>query len=689
MDAVTSTAQGNIALLRLTNPPVNGIGHALRAGLLDALDRALADPAIAAVVLSGGAQVFSGGADVREFGTDKTAMSPRLPDLIAAIEASDKPVIAAISGHCLGGGLELAMGCHFRVARPDALLGLPEVKLGLMPGAGGTQRLPRLLGLDRALNMIIAGTSIRAETALGSDLIDALSDGDIEADAMAFARDLLARGGALRRSAALPVPTPDWEALIKVARANAAARPHLPAVAACVEAVACAMTTPFAEGMRRERAAVLGLLATPQSRALRHAFAAERAAPKLADLPDDTPPRPVDHVGVIGAGTMGTGITLALIAAGLTVTLVDTMSEALERGMDRIRQTLDTAVAKGRMPRAEAAAQLARISPTQDMTALASADLIIEAVFEDMQIKRAVFEALDQIAKPGAVLASNTSALDLNAMAAFTTRPGDVVGLHFFSPANVMKLLEVVRGAQTAPDVLATALALAKRLRKVVVVAGVCEGFIGNRMVARYVAATQDLLDLGAAPQQIDRALTGFGMAMGPFAVGDLAGLDISWRRRQASGAPRVFADLLCEAGRFGQKSGAGWYRYASGDRSPQPDPEVDRLLAQWRADRGVTARKITPDQIVMRCLLALVNEGARLLAEGIAQRAGDIDVVYLNGYGFPRHHGGPMKWADELGLPFVVRELRRIAAETPDTAEFWTPAPLLIDRAATGQTLT
>lgn len=689
MDAVTFTAQGNIALLRLTNPPVNGIGHALRAGLLDALDRALADPAIAAVVLSGGAQVFSGGADVREFGTDKTAMSPRLPDLIAAIEASDKPVIAAIAGHCLGGGLELAMGCHFRVARPDALLGLPEVKLGLMPGAGGTQRLPRLLGLDRALNMIITGTSIRAETALGSDLIDALSDGDIEADAMAFARDLLARGGALRRSSALPVPTPDWEALIKVARANAAARPHLPAVAACVEAVACAMTTPFAEGMRRERAAVLGLLATPQSRALRHAFAAERAAPKLADLPDDTPPRPVDHVGVIGAGTMGTGITLALIAAGLTVTLVDTMSEALERGMDRIRQTLDTAVAKGRMPRAEAAAQLARISPTQDMTALASADLIIEAVFEDMQIKRAVFEALDQIAKPGAVLASNTSALDLNAMAAFTTRPGDVVGLHFFSPANVMKLLEVVRGAQTAPDVLATALALAKRLRKVVVVAGVCEGFIGNRMVARYVAATQDLLDLGAAPQQIDRALTGFGMAMGPFAVGDLAGLDISWRRRQASGAPRVFADLLCEAGRFGQKSGAGWYRYASGDRSPQPDPEVDRLLAQWRADRGVTARKITPDQIVMRCLLALVNEGARLLAEGIAQRAGDIDVVYLNGYGFPRHHGGPMKWADELGLPFVVRELRRIAAETPDTAEFWTPAPLLIDRAATGQTLT
>ncbi|WP_310567265.1 3-hydroxyacyl-CoA dehydrogenase NAD-binding domain-containing protein [Hydrogenophaga sp.] len=684
MNPVDYTQQGTVAVLTLQNPPVNGLGHALRSGIVAGLDRALADPAVTAIVLTGGEKLFSGGADVREFGTAKSSMSPHLPDVIRALENAGKPVVAAIAGHALGGGLELALGCHFRVALKNATLGLPEVKLGLLPGAGGTQRLPRAIGLEAALNMIVSGAPQKAASFEGTALLDQVVDADVVAAAVAFARQAVTDGKPLRRLRDLKLPTAATDAFLQFARNSVkAAAKGLPAPLACVEAVADSVTQPFDEGLRRERAAFFALMNTPESRAARHVFAAERAAGKLPDIPADTPLRPIARVGVIGAGTMGGGITMNFLNAGLPVVLLETSQEALDRGLATIRRNYDNSAKRGKLTAEQVEQRMGLITPTLDYAGFSDVDLVIEAVFEQMDVKEKVFRQLDAVCKPGAILASNTSYLDINRIASFTSRPQDVLGLHFFSPANVMKLLEIVRGEKTAKDVMATALALGKQIRKVSVVSGVCDGFIGNRMVARYGAAANALIVAGASPQQIDKALERFGFAMGPFRMGDLAGLDIGWatRKRKAAeaGVPHepTVADKLCELGRFGQKTGAGWYRYAPGVRDALPDPLVEELVAEYRKTKGVTARKVSDEEIVQRCVFAMVNEAARILEEGIAVRASDVDLVYLNGYGFPAHRGGPMCYANEVGLFNVERALNSFAAE-PGAFDWWQPAPLL-----------
>ncbi|MEH3087457.1 MAG: 3-hydroxyacyl-CoA dehydrogenase NAD-binding domain-containing protein [Xylophilus ampelinus] len=685
---------GSVAVITLNNPPVNGLGHALRSGIVESLDRALADPQVRAVVLAGSDRAFSGGADVREFGTPLSGREPTLLSVIRAVESSTKPVVAALAGVALGGGLELALGAHYRVAKPDASLGLPEVKLGLLPGAGGTQRLPRLIGLEAALNMIVSGTPAPAARFAGTPLIDEIVEGELVPAAVAFAEKVVAEQRPLRRVRDRAVEEPGAEAFLQFARANvAAASKHFPAPLKAVEAVAASVSRPFDEGMKFERELFLGLMATPESRALRHVFAAERAARKIAGLPEGTRARPVRKVGIVGAGTMGGGIAMAFANAGIPVALLEAKQDALDKGLATIRRNYEGTLKKGKLTREALDARMASIAPTLSYEDFADADLVVEAVFESLEVKEQVFRELDRVCRPGAILASNTSALDLDAIAAFTARPQDVVGLHFFSPAHVMKLLEIVRGVQTAPEVLATAMELAGRIGKVAVVSGVCDGFIGNRILARYNAAANELLNQGALPQQIDKALEAFGFAMGLFRVGDLAGLDIGWagRKRRAAARPdkdfAVVADRLCEAGRFGQKTGAGWYRYNAGDRTPVPDPAVEEIIRQWRADRGHATRAVTDQEIVERCLFAMANEGARILEEGIAQRASDIDVVYLNGYGFPKHRGGPMLYADQVGLPNVVRALKRIAAEPGADAAFWTPAPLLVRLAEEGKT--
>ena len=693
-EALIYTRRGAVAVLTLNNPPVNGLGYALRCGIVAGLERALADTEVSAVVLTGGEKVFSGGADVREFGTPKSTMSPNLPEVIRALESSPKPVVAAMAGHALGGGLELALGCHWRVLRRDAALGLPEVKLGLLPGAGGTQRLPRAVGLQTALDMITSGEPRKAATFAGSLLVDELVDTDVVSAAVAFAERAVAEGRAPRRLRDLAVDAPDAESQLTQVRAKvAAAAKGQPAPLACVERVADSLTLPFDEGLKRERETFLALMVTPESRAARHVFAAERAAGKIPDLPEGTPIRDIRKVGVIGAGTMGGGITMNFLNIGLPVVVLETKQEALDRGLATIRRNYEATAKKGRMTAEQVEQRMALITPTLEYAGLAEVDLVIEAVFENLAVKEQVFTQLDAVCKPGAILASNTSYLDLNKIAAFTRRPADVVGLHFFSPANVMRLLEVVRGAATAPDVLATAMALGKKIKKVAVVSGVCDGFIGNRMLARYGAAANALIVAGATPQQVDQALERFGFAMGPFRVGDLAGLDIGWatrkRRAEEAGVPHdpVIADRICELGRFGQKTGSGWYRYEAGVREPIPDPVVDQIIADYRAAKGVTPRPVSDEEVVQRCVFALVNEGARILAEGIAARASDIDLVYLNGYGFPKHRGGPMCYAIEVGLATVVQALQRFAAE-PGADASWQPAPRLLQGAAEGGSL-
>ena len=690
----TSTSyavHGPVAVVTLNNPPVNGLGHALRSGIVAALDQALADPQVQAIVLTGSARAFSGGADVREFGTPKAGQEPTLPSVIRALDGSTKPVVAAIAGVCLGGGLELALGCHYRVALPDASLGLPEVKLGLLPGAGGTQRLPRLIGLEPALNMIVSGQPVPANAFAGTPLVHALIEGDLVEGAVAFAAQVAARGEPLPRARDLKVKQPNADAFLQFARNTvAAASKPFPAPLQCVEAVAASLK-PFDEGLQTERTLFQALMQTPESRALRHVFQAERAAAKVPGLPEGTVLRPIARVGVIGAGTMGGGITMNFLNAGIPVVLLEMKQEALDRGLATIRKNYENSMKKGKLKPEQVEQRMGLITPTLEYAALKDADLIVEAVFEEMGVKEAVFRQLDAVAKPGAILASNTSYLDIDRIATFTQRPQDVIGLHFFSPANVMRLLEIVRGAQTAPDVLATSLQLAKQIKKVAVVSGVCDGFIGNRMLARYGAAAQGLINAGALPQQIDGALQKFGLAMGPFRMGDLAGLDIGWatRKRKAVEAgvemKPIVADKLCEAGRFGQKTGAGWYRYEAGNRTPLPDSVTEQLIADYRAAHGITPRKISDEEIVERCIFALVNEGARILEEGIAARASDIDLVYLNGYGFPLHRGGPMLYADTVGLPQAVRSLRRFAAE-PGADASWQPAPLLVRLAEEGR---
>jgi len=696
MPAMSSTqyeVRGACALIRLDHPPINGLGAALREGLMQSLDRALADGGVKAIVVTGNERAFSGGADVKEFGTANSAREPRLPALIAAFENSPKPVIAAIAGVCMGGGLELALGAHFRIAKSDAQIALPEVKLGLLPGAGGTQRLPRVIGLEAALNMIVSGATVPASNLKGSALFDDVVDGDPVAAAIALADKVVADKLPLKRVRDLKVKDPQSEAFLQFARNTVSATSkNFPAPLRCVEAVAMSVSKPIDEALRLERESFLALMNTPESRALRHIFGAERAATKIADVPDDTPLRPLAKVGIIGAGTMGGGIAMNFANAGVPVVILEMKQEALDKGLATIRKNYENTAKKGRLTMDEVERRLALIQPTLGYDAMKDVDLVVEAVFENMDVKRQVFKTLDEVCKPGAILASNTSALNLNTIASFTKRPQDVIGLHFFSPANVMRLLEIVRGDHTAKDVLATCMAMAKKIKKIGVVSGVCDGFIGNRMLAKYGAAANGLLMQGALPQQVDKALEKFGFAMGPFRVGDLAGLDIGWagRKRRAAENPgayqRVVADAICEQGLFGQKTGAGWYRYEAGAREPIPDPVVTNIVEQFRKERGIQARKISDDEVVERCVFALVNEGARILEEKIAARASDIDVVYLNGYGFPQHRGGPMLHADIVGLPNVVRALKRFAAE-PAAEPWWQPAPLLVKLADEGKT--
>ena len=687
----TYQQHGEVAVLTLDNPPVNGLGHALRAALVEGIDRANADPGVKAIVVTGAGSAFSGGADIREFNTPKALAEPTLRTVIAAAESSAKPVIAAINGTCMGGGLEFSLGCHFRVARADAPLALPEVKLGLIPGAGGTQRLPRAIGVEAALNMIVSGTPVAAGKLKGTALIDEIVEGDFLAGALAFAKK--AAGKPLKRVRDIAIDYPDAEAYFGVARNTVAAMAKgFPAPLKCVDAVEASVTKPFDEGIQYERDLFTQLIQSPESRALRHAFFGERAAAKIADVPADTPVRRIESVAVIGAGTMGGGITMNFLSAGLPVTLLETKQEALDKGVATIRRNYDGSVKRGKLNAEQLEKAMGLLKPTLSYEDLKGADLVIEAVFEEMGVKEAVFRKLDAVMKPGAILATNTSTLDVDKIAGFTQRPQDVVGLHFFSPANIMKLLEVVRGAKTAKDVLATVMQVAKKIRKTAVISGVCDGFIGNRMLERYQRQCFYLIEEGATPQQVDRALEKFGFAMGLFRVGDLAGNDIGWavRKRRYVEHPDVpyskIADRLCEMGRFGQKTGAGWYRYEPGKRDPIPDPAVDAIIESYRKEMGIAPRKIADEEIVERCCYALANEGARILEEGIAQRASDIDMVYLTGYGFPLARGGPMLYADTVGLYNVVRSMERLAKNPHGDTGFWAPAPLLAKLAKEGK---
>jgi 3-hydroxyacyl-CoA dehydrogenase len=673
-----------VAVISFANPPVNGLSHAVRVALVAALERAQADPIVRAIVLTGAGGLFSGGADIREFGTPASMAEPTLRQLIDLMEASPKPVIAAIAGTCLGGGLELALAAHYRVAGADARLGLPEVKLGLLPGAGGTQRLPRLVGVERALDLIVSGEPLPAKDLANTALLDRVVDGDLLVAAVDLAASNEVTTRPPPRTRDIPLDEPNLAALSEAARARLTAqRPRLPAPFRAVDAIEAA-GRPFEEGTAIERRAFLELMETPESKGLRHAFFAERAAAKVDGVTPATPVRPLNQAAVIGAGTMGAGIAVALLDAGIPLWLLEADQAALERGLARIAGSYDGQVKKGKLTEAERDRRLALIRPTLSYDAIGGADVVIEAVFESLEVKRQVFTALDRVMKPGAVLATNTSTLDVNTIAGFTRRPPEVLGLHFFSPANVMRLLEVVRGRATAPEVLATALRLGKSLRKTVVVSGVCDGFIGNRMLDGYTKQAWYLVEEGATPQQIDRAMESFGVAMGPFRVGDLVGHDVSLAIRQRRRAERpgylcsTLPDKLCQLGRLGQKTGAGWYDYPEGPRHPAPWAAVEELISSHRAEIGIPPRRIADGEIVDRLVYALVNEGARILEEGIAARASDIDVVYLAGYGFPRARGGPMFYADQVGLDQVLLRVREFAGNPHGDPSFWTPAALL-----------
>ncbi|HEY0395370.1 MAG TPA: 3-hydroxyacyl-CoA dehydrogenase NAD-binding domain-containing protein [Candidatus Elarobacter sp.] len=682
---MTLTVEGGVAIVRIDSPPVNALGPQSVGPVLAALEAAQADPAVSAIVLAGANGTFSGGADMKGFGVSPPPR-PNARDLIDALDASAKPVVAAIEGVAMGGGLEVALACDYRVAAPPARLAVPEIKRGLLPGAGGTQRLPRLIGAGAALEMIAGGEPVDAGRAKASGLVDAVEEDAIPA-AAALARTLA--GKPRRKVSALSASRDD----AALAAARGRAQPEARGGLAEQRAIACvedALGLPFEQGLARERERFVELLGSEQAKARIHLFFAEREAAKLADgsVP---PPFAVSTAAVIGGGTMGTGIAMACANAGVQVTLVDLQPELLERARGIIAGNYAATVRKGKLAQAEMDARVARITFATTLDAAANVDLVIEAVFEEMGVKQEVFRALDGIARPGAILATNTSTLDVDAIAGVTSRPEDVVGMHFFSPANVMKLLEIVRGARSAPATVAHALGIAKQLAKVGVVAGNCDGFIGNRMLHGYLREAQFLLEEGASPEQVDRVIRDFGLPMGPFQMGDLAGLDVGWRIRKGKHAiaPPVgryskVSDELCELGRYGQKTGAGYYRYESGNRTPVPDPFVDELIARVAREAGIERRTIGDDEILERCMFPLVNEAAKILDEGIAARPGDVDVVWVYGYGFPAWRGGPLRWADSVGLPAILEKLR---AYERAHGESWAPAPLLRELAESGGT--
>ncbi|TAG00338.1 MAG: 3-hydroxyacyl-CoA dehydrogenase [Betaproteobacteria bacterium] len=684
-----------VAILTLDNAPVNGLSFAVRAAYADGLAKANADASVKAIIVTGAGKAFSGGADIKEFGSPKALAEPNLGSIIRATEMSDKPVIAAIHTTCMGGGLELALGCHYRVASPGANIALPEVKLGLIPGAGGTVRLPRVVGVEAAVNIIVSGEPVKSEFIAsfpGQKLFDKIIEGDLLAGAMAFAAE---------KADARPLPLvrdlrtghPEADAFFGFARNTAKAMAkNFPAPAKCVDAVENATKMKFDDAIAAERDIFVSLMMTPESKSLRHLFFAERAASKIPDVPEDTKTRDVKKVGIIGAGTMGGGIGMNFLNAGIPVIILEMKQEAIDKGFGVIRKNYEAQVAKKKLKQEKLDERMGMLTSTLDYADLKDCDLIIEAVFEEIGVKQKVMEALDAVAKPGAILATNTSTLDVNKIASFTKRPQDVVGMHFFSPANVMKLLEVVRGEKTAKDVLATVMAISKKIKKTAVISGVCDGFIGNRMIEQYGRQGGFLLDEGCTPQQVDRAVEKFGFAMGPFRMGDLAGNDIGWaiRKRRYGEKPNMryskTADLLCEQGRFGQKVGKGWYDYVPGKRDAIPNAEVEAMIAKHRESLGIKPRKISDDEIVHRLVLSLVNEAAHILEEGIANKASDIDIVYIYGYGFPPHRGGPMNYADQLGLFNVVQMMNKFAKNPLDDASFWKPAPLLAKLVAEGK---
>jgi 3-hydroxyacyl-CoA dehydrogenase len=680
--------QNEVAVIRMTHPPVNGLGHALRRSIVADLDRALQDDGIRAVVLAGSNGYFSAGADITEFGTDTAAALPNLSEVVSRVEDSPKPVIVALDGIAFGGGLELSLGAHKRVATAASKIGLPEVKLGLVPGAGGTQRLPRVLDASLAAQIVSGGqprTASEIAQKPGQRLFDKVVDGDATTAAIELARE--SAGTTPVRVCDLdPIGGQDIDTVGEQVRRRARGQES---PVAGFELVKRATEVSFADGAAEERQVFARLVSGEQSEALRYAFFAERAARKIPGIDDSVKPRTVATVGVVGAGTMGGGIAMNFLNAGIPVTILEMTQDAIDNGLSVIRDNYQAQVDKGKVSAEELEQRMGLLSPTLDYANLADADLIIEAVFEQMDIKNQVFTRLDQVAKQGTVLASNTSSLDINEIARQTSRPSDVLGTHFFSPANVMTLLEVVRGDATDDDVLVTATTIGRRVGKIPVVAGVCDGFIGNRMLAKYRDAATGLLAVGATPQQIDQAIENFGFAMGPFRVADLAGNDISWavRKRRYAEHPDEphdeISDALCEMGRFGQKTNAGWYDYEPGQRVPKPSPVVDALLEKYHREHGTVKRDISDDEIVQRLVFALTDEGARILDEGIALRVSDIDVVYLAGYGFPRYRGGPMHYAGRVGLDTVVTKLR----EFHDTG--WEPAPLLVRTASEGKTFT
>ena len=687
---VTTALHGDVLVVNIDNPPVNALGAAVRQGLLAAMQQAQADAAVAAVLLVGAGKAFIAGADIREFG--KPPVPPALPEVCRAIEGSDKPVVAVLHGAALGGGLEVALSAHYRLALPAATVGLPEVNLGLLPGSGGTQRAPRLMGVQAATSLMLSGQHLKAQAALQAGLVDKLVEGaDAQAAGLAYVRELLAAKAPVRRTRDLAIAEPQAAlAWLEEQKAEIAKKARgLFSPLKIIECVQAAVQLPFDEGLARERALFIECLDSPQRAGLIHAFFAEREVAKVPEA-QAAQPRPVASVAVIGGGTMGAGIAVAALDAGLPVTMIERDAESIARGRANVEKVYNGLVAKGRMTEAAKAAVMARYTGSTNYADIAQVDLVIEAVFEDIEVKKAVFRELDRVCKPGAVLATNTSYLDIDAIAAATSRPQDVIGLHFFSPANIMKLLEIVVPAKVAADVVATAFELAKKLKKVPVRAGVCDGFIGNRILAVYKQAADYLMEDGASPYEIDAAVRGFGFAMGPFQVTDLAGGDIGWatrKRRAATRDPKAryveIADRICERGWFGQKTGRGFYLYPEGARVGQPDPEVLAIVDAERAKKGITPRSFSADDIMRRYMAAMVNEGAKVVAEGIALRPLDVDVTFVAGYGFPRHRGGPMKWADMTGLDKVLADIQAFAKEDP---LFWKPAPLLEQLVAEGR---
>jgi 3-hydroxyacyl-CoA dehydrogenase len=693
MTAITKSVdldrRGRVAVLTVNNPPVNALSQHVRQGLHEGVKQAVADPAASAIVIVCAGRTFIAGADITEFG--KPPAAPGLHDVLTLIESSPKPVVAAVHGTALGGGLEVTLACHYRIGVKDARFGLPEVKLGLLPGAGGTQRLPRVVGVEKGLSMMVSGDPIRADEALTHGLIDEIAEGDLTAAGVAFAEKVLNERRPLKKirdlDDKLAAVRGKPEVFANFRKSVARQTRGFRAPENIVKAVEAAVSLPFEQGLQRERELFVELLNSPESRAQRYFFFAEREAAKIPDVPADTPAKDVKKAAVIGAGTMGGGIAMNFANVGIPVTVVEMNQEALDRGLGVVRKNYEATASRGRLTAADVEKRMGLIQGTTDWNAIRDADIVVEAVFEEMPIKKEVFAKLDGLAKPDAVLATNTSTLDVNEIASATKRPECVIGTHFFSPANVMRLLENVRGAKSSKSTVATVMSLGRRINKVPVLVGVCYGFVGNRMLHQRGQQAEKLILEGALPHQVDKVLTDFGFPMGPFAMGDLAGLDVGWRIRKGRGVKSPVADRICELGRFGQKTGSGYFKYEQGDRTPIPDPEVEKIIVDVATEQGITRRHISDEEILQRLLYPMVNEGAKILEEKIAIRASDIDVIWVYGYGWPVYRGGPMFWADQIGLRALRDTMLSFQKASGDA--FWTPAPLLVRLADEGKGFT